>query len=140
MTKYVQDDCCILFIFSVLLWSTDHYLQNPKRNKRTAHSHFRKEPEHKILIAYTKCQNKKSTGTYAIIKPNHIPLQVSYQQKCSLAISTTQDCWRKAKSSQTTSNQETTYFSCNAKQKVIHHMTQTHTLSQMSKAPKLLPL
>ena len=42
-----------LFIFSVLLLSTDHYLQDSKKNERTAHSHFPKGPRYEVLVAYT---------------------------------------------------------------------------------------
>ena len=42
-----------LFIFSVLLLSTDHCLQDSKKNERTARSHSRKGPGYEVLVAYT---------------------------------------------------------------------------------------
>ena len=49
----VYDCYWTLFIFSVLLLSTDHYLQDSKKNERRARSHFRKGPEYEVLVAYT---------------------------------------------------------------------------------------
>ena len=39
--------------FTVLHLSTDHYLQDSKKNERTAHSHFHKGPGYEVLVAYT---------------------------------------------------------------------------------------
>ena len=49
----VYDCYWTLFIFSVLLLSTDHYLQDSKKNERTARSHFRKGPGFEVLVVYT---------------------------------------------------------------------------------------
>ena len=49
----VYDCYWTLFIFSVLQLSTDHYLQDLKKNDRTARSYSRKGPEYEILVAYT---------------------------------------------------------------------------------------
>ena len=49
----VYDCCWTLFIFSVLQLSTNHYLQDSKKNERTARSYFRKGPGYKVLVAYT---------------------------------------------------------------------------------------
>ena len=51
----VYDCYWTLFIFSVLLLSTDHYLQDSKKNERTARSHSRKGPGYEVLVAYTTC-------------------------------------------------------------------------------------
>ena len=44
-----------LFIFSGLVLSTDHFLQDSKKNQRTACSHSLKGPGYEVLIAYTTC-------------------------------------------------------------------------------------
>ena len=49
----VYDCYWTLCIFSVLFLSTDHYLQDSKKNERTARSHFRKGPGYDVLVAYT---------------------------------------------------------------------------------------
>ena len=49
----VYDCYWTLFIFSALLLSTDQYLQDSKKDERTARSHFRKGPGYEVLVAYT---------------------------------------------------------------------------------------
>ena len=46
-------DCYWTFIFSVLQLSTDHHLQDSKKNERTVRSHSRKGPGYEVLVAYT---------------------------------------------------------------------------------------
>ena len=43
----------VVFFSSVLLLSTDHYLQDSKKNERTGRSHSRKGPGCEVLVAYT---------------------------------------------------------------------------------------
>ena len=45
----------VVSFFSVLLLSTDHRLQDSKKNERTARSHFRKGPGYEVLVVYTTC-------------------------------------------------------------------------------------
>ena len=53
----VYDCYWTLFISFVLQLSTDHYLQDSKKNERTARSYSRKGPGYEVLVAYTNWAN-----------------------------------------------------------------------------------
>ena len=64
------NDYCALLFLSVLLLSTDHYLQSPYTNESTARSNSRKESAYEIVAAYTTCCILK--GTENLIKGNTV--------------------------------------------------------------------
>ena len=67
----VYDCYRTLSIFSVLLLSTDHYLEDSKKNERTAPSHSRKGPAYEVLVAYTTLFKQKCITSFT---PTHHPV------------------------------------------------------------------